>query len=124
MGHARALLALDRAAQITAGNQIAAKKLSVREAESLVKKLGGTALDAVNKTLTYLVVGDKKTPEKSTKQKAAEKLVGQGIGIQVITESAFLEMAKAAEANRAGDTREAIAEEAVPVGGQRALFDS
>ena len=40
MGHARALLALDRATQITAGNQIAARKLSVREAESLVKKLG------------------------------------------------------------------------------------
>jgi ParB family chromosome partitioning protein len=39
MGHARALLALDRATQITAGNQIAAKKMSVREAESLVKKL-------------------------------------------------------------------------------------
>ena len=39
MGHARALLALDRAAQITAANQITAKKLSVREAESLVKKL-------------------------------------------------------------------------------------
>ena len=40
MGHARALLALDRATQITAANQIAARKLSVREAESLVKKLG------------------------------------------------------------------------------------
>jgi ParB family chromosome partitioning protein len=40
MGHARALLALERAAQITAANQIAAKKLSVREAESLVRKLG------------------------------------------------------------------------------------
>jgi ParB family chromosome partitioning protein len=40
MGHARALLALDRATQITAASQIAAKKLSVREAESLVKKLG------------------------------------------------------------------------------------
>ena len=40
MGHARALLALDRAMQITAANQIAAKKMSVREAESLVKKLG------------------------------------------------------------------------------------
>ncbi|MFP8780365.1 ParB/RepB/Spo0J family partition protein [Hydrogenophaga sp. RWCD_12] len=40
MGHARALLSLEKAAQITAGNQIAAKKLSVREAESLVKKLG------------------------------------------------------------------------------------
>jgi ParB family transcriptional regulator, chromosome partitioning protein len=40
MGHARALLALERASQITAANQITAKKLSVREAESLVKKLG------------------------------------------------------------------------------------
>ena len=40
MGHARALLALERAAQITAANQIAQKKLSVREAESLVKKIG------------------------------------------------------------------------------------
>ena len=39
MGHARALLALDRATQITAANQISAKKMSVREAESLVKKL-------------------------------------------------------------------------------------
>jgi ParB family transcriptional regulator, chromosome partitioning protein len=40
MGHARALLALEKVAQITAANQIAAKKMSVREAESLVKKLG------------------------------------------------------------------------------------
>ncbi len=40
MGHARALLALERATQITAANQISAKKMSVREAESLVKKLG------------------------------------------------------------------------------------
>jgi ParB family transcriptional regulator, chromosome partitioning protein len=39
MGHARALLALDRATQITAANQISAKKMSVREAENLVKKL-------------------------------------------------------------------------------------
>ncbi len=40
MGHARALLALERAEQITAGNQIAGRKLSVREAEALVKKMG------------------------------------------------------------------------------------
>ena len=40
MGHARALLPLDKAAQITAANQITARKLSVREAESLAKKLG------------------------------------------------------------------------------------
>ena len=39
MGHARALLALDKAAQITAANQVVARKLSVREAEGLVKKL-------------------------------------------------------------------------------------
>ncbi|MEJ1172268.1 ParB/RepB/Spo0J family partition protein [Variovorax sp. CCNWLW235] len=39
MGHARALLSLDRGTQITAANQIAAKKMSVREAESLVKRL-------------------------------------------------------------------------------------
>ena len=40
MGHARALLSLEKAAQITAANQITARKLSVREAESLAKKLG------------------------------------------------------------------------------------
>ena len=40
MGHARALLALEKVSQITAANQIAARKMSVREAESLVKKLG------------------------------------------------------------------------------------
>ena len=40
MGHARALLTLDKATQITAGNQIIGKKMSVREAEGLVKKLG------------------------------------------------------------------------------------
>lgn len=40
MGHARALLALDKAAQITAANHIVARKLSVREAENLVKKIG------------------------------------------------------------------------------------
>ncbi|HSV84725.1 MAG TPA: ParB/RepB/Spo0J family partition protein [Ramlibacter sp.] len=40
MGHARALLVLERATQVTAANQIAQKKLSVREAEALVKRLG------------------------------------------------------------------------------------
>ena len=43
MGHARALLALDRAEQINAANQIAAKKLSVREAENRVKKMAESA---------------------------------------------------------------------------------
>ncbi|RMX09403.1 ParB/RepB/Spo0J family partition protein [Allofranklinella schreckenbergeri] len=39
MGHARALLTLGKAEQITTGHEIAAKKLSVREAESLVKRI-------------------------------------------------------------------------------------
>ena len=51
MGHARALLALDRATQITAANQITARKLSVREAESLVKKLGSEFLPTPNRVV-------------------------------------------------------------------------
>ena len=39
MGHARALLALSGAAQITAANQVAARKMNVREAERLVRQL-------------------------------------------------------------------------------------
>ena len=38
MGHARALLAVDAAAQITLANQIVAKRLSVRDAEKLVAR--------------------------------------------------------------------------------------
>lgn len=57
MGHARALLALDRAAQITAANQISAKKMSVREAENLVKKLSAEF---------------SLTPQKATKEKSRD----------------------------------------------------
>ena len=39
MGHARALLSLDGARQIAAAEQIAGKKLSVREAERLVQRI-------------------------------------------------------------------------------------
>ncbi|MEN9842298.1 MAG: putative transcriptional regulator [Pseudomonadota bacterium] len=38
MGHARALLSLDKATQTIVGHQIASQQLSVREAEALVKK--------------------------------------------------------------------------------------
>src|SRR5690606_997651 len=46
MGHARALLALERAQQITAAHQIAARQLSVREAEGLVRRIGSEAAGA------------------------------------------------------------------------------
>jgi ParB family chromosome partitioning protein len=39
MGHARAVLALEGARQVEAANRIAARGLSVREAEALVAKL-------------------------------------------------------------------------------------
>jgi ParB family chromosome partitioning protein len=38
MGHARALLAVDAATQITLANQVVAKRMSVREAEKLVAR--------------------------------------------------------------------------------------
>ena len=38
MGHARALLAVDAASQITLANQVVAKRLSVRETEKLVTR--------------------------------------------------------------------------------------
>jgi len=41
MGHARALLALDKAQQITTAHEITAKKLNVREAEKLVTHVVG-----------------------------------------------------------------------------------
>ena len=41
MGHARALLGLDKAQQITTAHEVVAKKLNVREAEKLVAKVQG-----------------------------------------------------------------------------------
>lgn len=47
MGHARALLPLERAQQITHAHEIVAKKLSVREAERLVQRSAHPASDSV-----------------------------------------------------------------------------
>ena len=46
MGHARALLAVDSAMQITLANQIVAKRMSVREAEKLVVRATTEMADA------------------------------------------------------------------------------
>lgn len=66
--------------------------LSRGEAEKRVRALGGGVLSAVNKTLTYLVVGADKTGPKSTKEKAADKLIGQGAPIQILSEDELLAM--------------------------------
>jgi ParB family chromosome partitioning protein len=63
MGHARALLVLDRATQITAANQISTKKLSVREAESLARKLSAE----------FALTSSKPKKEKSRDMKRVEE---------------------------------------------------
>ncbi len=63
MGHARALLSLDKATQITASNQIATRKLSVREAEAMVKKLSAE----------FNLVSPKPKKEKSRDMKRVEE---------------------------------------------------
>ena len=73
MGHARALLSLDRAAQITAANQISAKKMSVREAESLVKQIGAD----------FSLVSQKPTKEKSRDIKRLEEELSDLLTAQV-----------------------------------------
>ena len=73
MGHARALLSLDKAAQITAANQISAKKLSVREAESLAKKIGAE----------FSLVAQKPKKEKSRDLKRVEEELADLLTAQV-----------------------------------------
>ncbi len=73
MGHARALLALDRATQITAANQISAKKMSVRDAESLVKKLSAE----------FNLVATKPKKEKSRDLKRVEEELSDLLTAQV-----------------------------------------
>ena len=73
MGHARALLSLDRATQITAANQIAAKRMSVREAEGLVKKLDAE----------FALTPSKPTKEKSRDLKRVEEELSDLLMAQV-----------------------------------------
>lgn len=74
MGHARALLGLKQAQQITAANQIAGRKLSVREAESLVKKLDAES---------NLPASSKPKPEKSQDLKRVEETLSDLLAAQV-----------------------------------------
>jgi ParB family chromosome partitioning protein len=67
------LLSLDKAAQITAANQISAKKLSVREAESLVKKIGAE----------FSLVTQKPKKEKSRDLKRLEEELSDLLTAQV-----------------------------------------
>jgi ParB family chromosome partitioning protein len=73
MGHARALLALEKVTQITAAAQIAAKKMSVREAERLVKKLSAE----------FTLTSPKPTKDKSRDIKRVEEELSDLLAAQV-----------------------------------------
>lgn len=70
-----------------------------KSAQELVKKLGGKAPGAMSEKVDFLVIGDDGSPllgegTKSTKHKAAEKLISQGSSLKIISESEFLKMAQ------------------------------
>jgi hypothetical protein len=67
------------------------------EAEAKVSAANGKNASGVNAKLDYMVIGDEGSPlygagRKGSKQVAAEKLVGQGAAIKIISETAFLQM--------------------------------
>jgi DNA ligase (NAD+) len=67
-----------------------------KTAQARVQALGGTTPDAVNKTLSVLVIGSGKGA-KSSKQKKAEKLVAEGAAIEIIDEAEFVTRMETAE---------------------------
>jgi len=78
-----------------------------KNAQARVKALGGATPSGVSRGLDYLVVGDDGSPllggdAMSSKQKAAEKLVAEGVDLAIITEAAFRAMLEAAEAAQTG----------------------
>jgi len=68
-----------------------------KTAQKKVQAVGGKTPSSVTAELDYLVIGDEGSSliaggEKSTKQKAAEKLIAKGSKVQIISETAFVAM--------------------------------
>jgi ParB family chromosome partitioning protein len=84
MGHARALLALDRATQITAAHQIASRKLSVREAESLARRMSAEFNLTSQKSSTGAARGQKRSDDpKSADLRRVEEDLSDALMAQV-----------------------------------------
>ena len=77
--------------------------LARSEAEQRVRAMGGAVLSAVSKSVAFLVQGQEKDGAKSTKQKAAEKLIAQGEPIKILSEEELLAMLDRAGAGAASD---------------------
>lgn len=79
------------------------------QAEKKVSAANGKNAGSVNAKLDYLVIGDEGSPlygagRKGSKQLAAEKLVGQGAAIKIISETAFLQMLAGEQRTFSADT--------------------
>ncbi|MFT6398931.1 MAG: DNA ligase (NAD+) [Bradymonadia bacterium] len=73
----------------------AMEQMSRKEAQEMVRGLGGTTPSGVSAGLDYLVLGDKDHPRylggwRSSKLQKAEKLIEGGSALQIISESEFL----------------------------------
>jgi DNA ligase (NAD+) len=69
--------------------------LDRKSAQKRVQEKGGKTPSSVTADLDYLVIGDEGSPllgagEKSTKHKAAEKLIAKGSKVQIVSERDFL----------------------------------
>ena len=76
----------------------AMESLPRAEAQALALSMGATAASGVSKTLDLLVLGDKDMAKfedgwRSSKLKKAEKLIGDGAGLRIISEKEFLTLA-------------------------------
>lgn len=70
-----------------------------KEAQARVTELGGENAKSVTKNLDVLVIGDDGSPlygegTKGSKHKKADKLIEDGAGIQIVSESLFLQLGK------------------------------
>lgn len=79
------------------------------EAEKKVSAANGKNAGSVTAKLDYLVIGDDGSPlygagRKGSKQLAGEKLIGQGAGIKIISETAFLQMLAGEQRTFSADT--------------------
>ena len=73
------------------------KTMPRSEAQKVVTSANGKNVGTVTKNLNYLVIGDEGSPmygngRKGSKQVKAESLMGDGVDLKVISETAFLQM--------------------------------
>ncbi|MCP4159146.1 MAG: hypothetical protein GY760_03655 [Deltaproteobacteria bacterium] len=68
-----------------------------KDAQNKVKEAGGKISSSVNKSLSYLVIGDEGSPlyeegKKGSKQLKAESFISDGVDLKIISETSFINM--------------------------------